>query len=96
MKEITVEDVEYAARLAKLELSEEEKRSMTSQLRDVLRYVAKLNELNTDDVEPTAHVLPIKNVWRPDVREESLPQEKVLGIAPKARDGQHRVPRVVE
>jgi aspartyl-tRNA(Asn)/glutamyl-tRNA(Gln) amidotransferase subunit C len=96
MKEITVEDVEYAARLARLELTEEEKRSMTSQVRDVLRYVAKLNELNTDDVEPTAHVLPLKNVWRADKREESLDQEKVISIAPKARDGMLRVPRVVE
>ena len=96
MKDITVQDVEYAATLAKLDLSEEEKSSMTSQLRDVLRYVAKLNELNTDDVEPTAHVLPIKNVWRADKREESLSREKVLKIAPKAHEGQVRVPRVVE
>ncbi len=96
MKEITVEDVEYAARLARLELTEQEKKSMTAQLRDVLQYVAKLNELNTDDVEPTAHVLPIKNVWRPDERQESLDVEKLLKIAPKAREGMLRVPRVVE
>lgn len=96
MKEITVEDVEYAARLARLEVTEEEKKSMTSQVRDVLRYVAKLNELNTDDVEPTAHVLPLKNVWRPDKRGKSLDQEKVLGIAPKAQEGMLRVPKVVE
>ncbi len=96
MKEITVEDVEYAARLAKLDLSEEEKRSMTSQLREILGYVAKLGELNTEDVEPTAHVLPIKNVWRADRRGESLSQEKVLKIAPKAQEGMLRVPRVLE
>jgi len=96
MKEITVDDVEYAARLARLELTEEEKRSMTAQVRDVLQYVAKLNELNTDDVEPTAHVLPLKNVWRADKTEQSLHQEKVLGIAPKAHNGMLRVPRVVE
>jgi len=96
MKDITVEDVDYAARLAKLDLSEEEKSSMTSQLRDILRYVAKLNELNTDDVEPTAHVLPLKNVWRPDRREASLNREKLLNIAPKAHEGQVRVPRVLE
>ncbi len=96
MKEISLEDVEYAARLAKLDLSEEEKVSMTSQLGDILGYVAKLNELDTDDVEPTAHVLPIKNVWRPDKREESLSREKVLQLAPKAHEGQVRVPRVVE
>ena len=106
MKEITVEDVEYAAKLAKLDLSEEEKESMTSQLREVLNYMAKLNELNTDDVEPTAHVLPIKNVWRADEREPSLEQDKtflsrrgprwVMRIAPKSHEGQIRVPRVVE
>lgn len=96
MKEITVEDVEYAANLAKLDLSDEEKESMTSQLREVLNYMAKLNELNTDDVEPTAHVLPIKNVWRADEREPSLEQDKVTKIAPKSHEGQIRVPRVVE
>ncbi len=96
MKEITVEDVEYAARLAKLDLSEDEKRSMTSQLREVLNYMDKLNELNTDDVEPTTHVLPIKNVWRADEREPSLEQDKVITIAPKSHEGQIRVPRVVE
>jgi len=96
MKEITIEDVEYAARLAKLDLSEEERKSMTSQLRDILGYVAKLSELDTDDVEPTAHVLPVKNVWRTDERQRSLSQEKVLKIAPKAHEGQIRVPRVLE
>lgn len=96
MKDITVDDVEYAAKLARLELTEEEKTSMTAQVRDVLSYVAKLNELNTDDVEPTAHVLPIKNVWRPDLGAESLKADDVLQIAPKARDGMLRVPRVLE
>jgi aspartyl-tRNA(Asn)/glutamyl-tRNA(Gln) amidotransferase subunit C len=96
MKEISVEDVEYAARLARLELTEEEKRSMTAQVRDVLQYMAKLNELNTDDVEPTAHVLPIKNVWRKDHRGESLKPEEVLKIAPKSQEGMLRVPRVLE
>jgi len=96
MKEISVEDVEYAARLARLELTEEEKESMTAQVRDVLQYMAKLNELNTDEVEPTAHVLPIKNVWRQDERAESLKPEVVLKIAPKTQDGMLRVPRVLE
>jgi aspartyl-tRNA(Asn)/glutamyl-tRNA(Gln) amidotransferase subunit C len=96
MKEISVEDVEYAARLARLELTEQEKESMTAQVRDVLQYMAKLNELNTDDVEPTAYVLPIKNVWRQDERAESLTPEEVLKIAPKSQDGMLRVPRVVE
>ena len=96
MKEITVDDVEYAARLARLELTEDEKKSMTAQVRDILNYVAKLNELNTDDVEPTAHVLPIKNVWRPDQRTDSLKANDVLKIAPKTHDGMLRVPRVLE
>jgi aspartyl-tRNA(Asn)/glutamyl-tRNA(Gln) amidotransferase subunit C len=96
MKEITVDDVEYAARLARLELTEDEKESMTAQVRDILNYVAKLNELNTDKVEPTAHVLPIKNVWRPDQSAESLKADDVLKIAPKARDGMLRIPRVLE
>jgi aspartyl-tRNA(Asn)/glutamyl-tRNA(Gln) amidotransferase subunit C len=96
MKEITIEDIEYVCELARLELSQEEKEHLTPQLKDIIKYVEKLNELNTEKVEPTSHVLPLKNVMRPDKLAQSLDRQDVLEMAPKANDGTFRVPRVIE
>lgn len=60
-------DIEYVAKLARLELSREEKEKFSKQLADILQYVEKLNQLDTKDIQPTAHVIPVKNVWRDDV-----------------------------
>ena len=96
MKEIGIQDVEHVAMLARLELSDEEKHAMTAQLRDILHYVAKLNELDTDAVEPTAHILPMHNVQRPDEQGPSLDVEAVLQNAPKRTGELFQVPLVVE
>jgi len=96
MKEIGIEDVEHVAMLARLELSDEEKQAMTSQLRDILHYVEKLNELDTESVEPTAHILPIRNVMRPDECRPSLAPEAVFQNAPKRTGTLFQVPLVVE
>ena len=96
MKEISIEDVEHVAMLARLELSREEKQAMTSQLRDVLRYVEKLNELDTEAVEPTAHILPVRNVARADTLRPSLDPKDVLRNAPRRTGELFQVPRVVE
>jgi aspartyl-tRNA(Asn)/glutamyl-tRNA(Gln) amidotransferase subunit C len=93
---ITSNDVEHVAKLARLELSDAEKEQFTGQLNAILKYAEKLNGLDTDDVEPTSHVLPIVNVMRPDVQRESLPVEKVLLNAPDEEDGQFKVPAVLE
>lgn len=93
---ITIQDVEHVARLARLELTEAEKEQFTGQLNAILKYAEKLNELDTDGVEPTSHVLPISNVMREDVRKESLPLDKVLLNAPDEEDGQIKVPAVLE
>ncbi|MDF2838090.1 MAG: glutamyl-tRNA(Gln) amidotransferase, subunit [Paenibacillus sp.] len=93
---ITLKDVEHVANLARLELSDAEKSKFADQLNAILKYAEKLNELNTDDIEPTSHVLPITNVMRDDVRKESLPIEKVLLNAPDEEDGQIKVPAVLE
>ncbi|MOA48497.1 Aspartyl/glutamyl-tRNA(Asn/Gln) amidotransferase subunit C [compost metagenome] len=84
------------ANLARLELSDGEQQQFMEQLNAILKYAEKLNELNTDDVQPTSHVLPIVNVMREDVKKESLPLEKVLLNAPDEEDGQIRVPAVLE
>ncbi|CAM3323824.1 Asp-tRNA(Asn)/Glu-tRNA(Gln) amidotransferase subunit GatC [Paenibacillus lupini] len=93
---ITIKDVEHVANLARLELTNEEKEQFTGQLNAILKYAEKLDSLNTDNVEPTSHVLPITNVMREDVTRESLPIEKVLLNAPDEEDGQIKVPAVLE
>jgi len=93
---VTIKDVEHVAKLARLELSEQEKETFTEQMNAILKYAEKLNELNTDDVEPTSHPMPLSNVLREDVSRPSLPIEKVLLNAPDEEDGQIKVPAVLE
>jgi aspartyl-tRNA(Asn)/glutamyl-tRNA(Gln) amidotransferase subunit C len=96
MAEIGIEQVEHVAMLARLELTEDEKHALTPQLDEVLGYVEKLNELDTDAVEPTAHILPIHNVMRSDELRPSLEPEDVLRNAPKLTGTLFQVPRIVE
>ncbi|ALS29600.1 glutamyl-tRNA amidotransferase [Paenibacillus sp. 32O-W] len=93
---ITVKDVEHVADLARLELSDQEKELFTEQLNAILKYAEKLGELDTDDVEPTSHVLPLADVMRDDEVRESLPLEAVMRNAPDEEDGQFKVPAVLE
>lgn len=93
---ITLKDVDHVANLARLELTDAEKAQFTEQLNAILKYAEKLNGLDTDNVEPTSHVLPITNVLRADEQRPSLPIEKVLLNAPDEEDGQIKVPAVLE
>jgi aspartyl-tRNA(Asn)/glutamyl-tRNA(Gln) amidotransferase subunit C len=93
---ITIKDVEHVAKLARLELSEQEKQTFTEQMNAILKYAEQLNELNTDNVEPTSHPVPLVNVMREDVSTPSLPIDKVLLNAPDEEEGQIKVPAVLE
>jgi aspartyl-tRNA(Asn)/glutamyl-tRNA(Gln) amidotransferase subunit C len=93
---IQTKDVEYVAKLARLNLSDEEREKFTDQLNAILQYAEKLNELDTEGVEPTTHVLHLSNVMRKDEVHESLSQEKVFRNAPEEEDGQFKVPAVLE
>jgi aspartyl-tRNA(Asn)/glutamyl-tRNA(Gln) amidotransferase subunit C len=89
-------DVEHVARLARLELSEEELALYTRQLGDILRYVEQLNEVDVSGVEPLAHGAHGANVFRADEVRPSIEREKALEAAPDS-DGRHfRVPKVVD
>ncbi len=88
--------IEHIALLARLHLSEEEKKLFSDQVGSIIQYIDKLNELDTTDVEPTAHVLPVKNVFREDRLKPSLPQEKVLQNAPEKSDHFFSVPKIIE
>lgn len=73
---IQMKDVEHVAKLARLHLTDEEREMFTEQLNAILQYAEKLNELDTEQIEPTTHVLHLSNVMREDVVKESLPPEK--------------------
>lgn len=93
---IQTKDVEHVAKLARLHLTEAERDMFTEQLNAILKYADKLNELNTDAIAPTTHVLHLSNVMREDEVKDSLPQEKVFRNAPDEEDGQFKVPAVLE
>ena len=94
-QKITGEQVGHVAKLARLALSDEERAKFGGQLEQILEYVAKIGELDVKDVEPMAHVLPLKNVLREDVVEPSLPLEKVLSNAPETDGPFFAVPKVI-
>jgi aspartyl-tRNA(Asn)/glutamyl-tRNA(Gln) amidotransferase subunit C len=93
---ITVKDVQHVAKLARLQLSPEEEATFTEQMNAILQYAEKLNELDTENVKPTTHVLQVSNVMRDDVVKDSLSQEEALLNAPDEEDGQFKVPAVLE
>lgn len=89
------EEVEHVALLARLELTEEEKEAYTRQLNAILDFMQQLNELDTSNVEPLAHVLPLVNVMREDEVKPGLSREAALAGAPDQDKGQFRVPKIV-
>lgn len=93
---ITEAEVEHVARLARLELTPEEKTMFTGQMDAILAYVEKLNELDTADVIPTAHAVPMENAFREDVVRPSLGVDNALANAPARAEGFFRVPKVIE
>ncbi|MBT8329977.1 MAG: Asp-tRNA(Asn)/Glu-tRNA(Gln) amidotransferase subunit GatC [Desulfofustis sp.] len=92
---ITRQEVEHVAHLARLHLEGEELDLMTEQLDMILSYVAKLEELDTEGVEPTTHAFSITNAFREDVVEPSLDQEKALANGPEHNEDSFVVPRVI-
>ncbi|OIN97564.1 asparaginyl/glutamyl-tRNA amidotransferase subunit C [Candidatus Desantisbacteria bacterium CG1_02_38_46] len=88
--------VEYIANLARLALTEKEKESFTGQLDKILNYIDKLNALDTSNIEPTFHAVPLKNVFRDDEVKPSLTQERALAMAPEKDRNYFKVPRIIE
>ena len=92
---LTRADVEHVAQLARLALSEAEIEQFTVQLGAILEHAARVAALDTADVPPTSHPIPLANVLRPDDRRPTLERDAVLGMAPAAEDGRFRVPRIL-
>jgi len=93
---ISKDDVINVAELARLEFKEEELEKFTEQLGNILEYIEQLSELNTDNVEPTSHVLDISTPLREDKVVEWLNTEEVLKNAPESEDNFFVVPQVIE
>ncbi|HXQ76360.1 MAG TPA: Asp-tRNA(Asn)/Glu-tRNA(Gln) amidotransferase subunit GatC [Acidimicrobiales bacterium] len=92
---LTRHDAAYVARLARIDLTEEELDLYAGQLAVVLDHAAQVAALDTAGVEPTAHPLPLKNVLRPDEPRPSLDRDAVLDQAPAVEDRRFRVPRIL-
>jgi aspartyl-tRNA(Asn)/glutamyl-tRNA(Gln) amidotransferase subunit C len=88
-------DVEHVATLSRLALTDDEIEQLTGELGAILDYAAEVSALDTADVPPTAHPLPLVNVFRPDEPRPGLDRDEVLAQAPAAEDGQFRVPRIL-
>lgn len=93
---ISGEIMDQIAILAQLELTEEEKEKAAADMEQMLDYVDKLNELDTEGIEPMTHIFPVYNVFREDAVTNGEDREKMLANAPGVKDGQYKVPKTVE
>ncbi|HIS36235.1 TPA: Asp-tRNA(Asn)/Glu-tRNA(Gln) amidotransferase subunit GatC [Candidatus Scatousia excrementigallinarum] len=91
---ITIKDVEHVAKLARLELTEEEKELYTKQLGDVLKYVDQMNEVDTSNVKPMTQVIDFVNVMREDKVVYEHTKEELMANAPEEENGFFKVPKI--
>lgn len=91
---ISIKDVEHVAKLARLELTEDEKELYTKQLGDVLKYVDQMNEVDTSSVKPMTQVIDFVNVMRDDKVVYENTKEELMANAPEAEDGFFKVPKI--
>jgi aspartyl-tRNA(Asn)/glutamyl-tRNA(Gln) amidotransferase subunit C len=89
-------DVRYVAHLARLHLADDEIARFQGQLEQILGHVRELEKLDVEKVEPTAHAMPVNNVFRKDEARPGLDRDKALANAPKERQGQFIVPKIIE
>jgi aspartyl-tRNA(Asn)/glutamyl-tRNA(Gln) amidotransferase subunit C len=93
---LSKQEVEHVAKLARLAITAEETEQYSQQLSNILTYIEKLNALDTSKVEPTSHVLPMKNIFREDEVRPSLPREEILKNSPDCTEEYFRVPKIIE
>lgn len=96
MTAITRADVEHLARLARLQLSEDELDHYSGQLDVILQSVARVSEVAADDIPPTSHPIPVENVYRDDIAKPGLERADVAASAPAWEDDRFRVPRILD
>ena len=93
---LTSQEIDHIALLARLDLSSDERERAATELSQILEHFEQLAQLDTQNIEPTSHVIPVVNVLREDVVRAGLPIEAVLQNAPEHAANQFQVPRVVE
>jgi aspartyl-tRNA(Asn)/glutamyl-tRNA(Gln) amidotransferase subunit C len=93
---ITPDDVAHLARLARLDLTDDERDHYAEQLAAIVEAVARVSEVAADDIAPMSHPLPLTNVTRPDVLHQGLTTADALDQAPAVEDGRFRVPRILD
>jgi aspartyl-tRNA(Asn)/glutamyl-tRNA(Gln) amidotransferase subunit C len=93
---ISTKDVKEVAELARLEFGEDEIETFRGQFENILNFISKLDELDTDDVKPTTHVLDMFTPLRDDVVKDWITQDDALKNAPQTEDGFFGVPKVIE
>ena len=93
---ISKDNVKYVADLARIHLRDEEIEYLTIDLEKILQYINKLDTLDVGEIQPTTHVLPLKNVYREDKVQPSLTQDEVLKFSIEKQDGSFKVPKVIE
>ena len=91
---ITIQDVEHVAKLARLDLTEEEQVKFSKQPVDVLKYVEQMNEVDTSNVEPLSHVVDFNNVMREDEIHYDCSKEELMMNAPEEENGFFKVPKI--
>lgn len=96
MPDVSRDVVEHVATLARLALSDEEIERLRHEMGRILEHADALQEIDTDDIEGTSHVIPMTNVFREDRAGESLAPDEVIANAPDAAEEFFRVPRIVE
>ena len=88
--------VDHVARLARLDLSEDERTRMQAELSAILEHAERIQALDLEGLEPTSHPVPLTNMMRPDEVTPSLDREDALANGPEVEDGRFRVPRIIE
>ena len=92
---VSLDEVRHLAALSEINLNDDELTSLTTDIDNIVDYINQLDELDTDNVEPTFHLTGLHNIWREDTIEPQLPREKLLELAPAAENNQVKVPKVL-
>ncbi|MBO9998179.1 MAG: Asp-tRNA(Asn)/Glu-tRNA(Gln) amidotransferase subunit GatC [Cyanobacteria bacterium SID2] len=95
MTKLDREEVQKVAHLARLELTKSEEEAFSKQLNDILEYFEQLQELNTDNVQPTIHAIEMRNVMRTDKREDYPQRDEILQVAPEQEGEFFKVPKIL-
>ncbi|MBP7652918.1 Asp-tRNA(Asn)/Glu-tRNA(Gln) amidotransferase subunit GatC [Candidatus Dependentiae bacterium] len=96
MSSISLDEVKKVARLSRLKISDAEAEKFSGQLNAILEYASKINEIDTSEIEPTSHSIPMKNVFREDKIVESYSREQITSNSPQSENGFYKVPKIIE